>query len=165
MPFVPSKPPPRSVSPKRYVCSPLAAIFTPLPSGNASGSVLVTRIELAWLQSRVASGTAHLAVRQLLCFPIWPKAASFPKAWEEPELQSFAYLLPNIVQWHSPVILSRLPKIQLFVVCFFFNSWNHKTLQTLKVSKVVKMLLSLTTRKTVINPQNPGEITFLKQHL
>lgn len=48
IPFVPSKPPPRSVSPKRYVCSPLAAVFTLLPSGNASGSVLVTRIELAW---------------------------------------------------------------------------------------------------------------------
>lgn len=56
---MPWKPPPRSVSAKRYVCSPLAPTFALLPNGNASGSVLVTRIELAWLQP---SGTAQLAV-------------------------------------------------------------------------------------------------------
>lgn len=59
MPRLPSKPPPRSVLAKRYVCSPLAPTFAPLPSGNASGTLLVTRTEFVWLQS---SGTAQLVV-------------------------------------------------------------------------------------------------------
>lgn len=92
IPCVPPNPTSPPVSPKRYVHSLVEPVFTLLSCGNAAISVLVNRMDLAWLSDHEGKRHSTACYRIVVFFSHSAQSDLTHTAWEEPLLYAFSWI-------------------------------------------------------------------------
>jgi len=92
IPCVPPNPTSPPVSPKRYVHSPVAPIFMGLSCGNSAVSVLVNRMDLAWLSDHEGKWHNTACYRIAVFFSHLSQSGLIHTACEELLLYAFSWI-------------------------------------------------------------------------